>query len=187
RRSLQLGGSFRYMPVFFVRQDKVVGPMTTPLYELHASSAASISSAARPPTCGPGAGANCLRAADVQRWNELFAAGLGIVDTAGVIAVRDAALKPLPLGTPIRLDSLLKSYEGYANHVWRATPSLTLTTGLLYSIQTPLVDRNGFDSLMTDIATQEILDTRTYLGRRRVAAERGEIYNPTLGWLPIRQ
>ncbi|MBM3747132.1 MAG: carboxypeptidase regulatory-like domain-containing protein [Acidobacteria bacterium] len=187
KHSLQFGGSLRHQPVFRELYDKVTGSLTTLVYELNAATAAGISSAARPPTCAAGQAGNCLRSGDVQRWNDLFAAGLGIVDKAGVIAVRDSEFRPLPPGTPMRTHSILNTYEVYVNDIWRITPSLTLTAGLLWSIAMPPVERDGLQNFMVDASTKQILDIRSFLDRRRAAAERGEVYNPTLGWVPIRQ
>jgi len=187
QHAFQFGGSLRRMSVFREFYDMIVGSLTSLVYELNAATSVGISSAARPPTCGAGVSTNCLRSADVQRWNDLFAAGLGIVDKTGYIATRDAAFNPQPPGTPMRANVTLNAYEVYANDVWRITPGLTLNAGLAWSVQTPYVERDGLQALMVDAGSKEVLDVFSFLGRRRAAAEQGNVHNPTLGWLPIGQ
>ncbi|MBM3813624.1 MAG: carboxypeptidase regulatory-like domain-containing protein [Acidimicrobiia bacterium] len=188
KHNLQFGGSLRFMPVFHERDDKVIGSLTYLVYEVNANGAnASVPAGNRPVTCGAGVSANCLASGDVQRWNDLFAASLGIVDKSGIVMTRDTNLNPLPLGTPMRVFARFNSYEFYANDIWRVTPSLTVTAGLTYNIQTPPVDKNGYQTLITDSANGEVLDSDRLFGRRREAALAGRTYNPTIGYVPIRQ
>jgi hypothetical protein len=188
KHNLQFGGSVRLMPVFHERDDKVIGSLTYLVYELNASgSQVSVPAANRPPTCGGAVTTRCLQAGDVQRWNDLFAASLGIVDKSGIVMTRDTNLNPLPLGTPMRVYARFNTYEMYANDIWRVTPSLTITAGLTYAVQTPPVDENGFQTLITDTATGEYLDSDKVFSRRREAALQGRTYNPNLGYVPIRQ
>ncbi len=184
--TLQFGGNYRRMPVFHERDDKVVGSLASLVYEFNAQTAASVPASSRPPACGGGVTTNCLQAGDVARWNDLFTATLGIVDKGGILAARDGSLKPLPLGTPLQIDGQFHAVEFYGNDVWHITPSLTLTGGLTYIVQTAPIDKNGKQTFIIDTASKEILTSRNYLERRRQAALQGGVYNPQLGWLPIR-
>ena len=185
KHTIQFGGSFRHMPVFHERDDKVIGSLTTLVYEVTSTSALTISSAARPPTCGGGVTANCLQSGDVTRWNTMFAASLGLVDKAGVVVTRDGQLNDNPLGTPMRVYASFRAYELYVNDVWRVTPNLTLTAGLTFSVQTPPVDRNRLQTILQDRDTKEPIAVGNFFDRRRSAAEQGQVYNPTFAFQPI--
>jgi len=187
KHSLTFGGSYRYIPYFHERDDKVIGSLTSLVYELNAQGAATVPAANRPAACGGGVTANCLQSADAQRWSDLYSASLGIVNKAGVIITRDASLKDQALGTPMRVFGNFKSYEMFVNEVWRVTPSLTITAGLTYGIQSPPYDRDGLQTFIIDAATKEKVTLANYLGRRRAAAEQGRTYNPTLSYLPVKQ
>ena len=184
---VQFGGQVALFRVFHERDDKVIGSLTTPVYELNASNFVSISAAARPPTCGAGVTTNCLQSGDVQRWNDLFAAGLGMVDKGGLIVTRNGNLDNQPFGTPMRIFGRFQNYEGYINDVWRIRPSLTLTLGLTYSIQTPVVDDNGLQTVLIDAQTNQEIVAKEFFATRRRLGDQGQTYNPTIGYVPIRQ
>ncbi|MCX7605360.1 MAG: carboxypeptidase regulatory-like domain-containing protein, partial [Bryobacteraceae bacterium] len=184
---VQFGGQVALFRVFHERDDKVIGSLTTPVYELNASNFVSISAAARPPTCGGSITSNCLQPGDVQRWNDLFAAGLGMVDKGGLIVTRDGDLNNQPFGTPMRIFGRFQNYEGYINDVWRIRPSLTLTLGLTYSIQTPVTDDNGLQTILINAENNQEIVARELLEARRRAGDQGQTLNPSIGYVPIRQ
>ncbi len=184
--NLQFGGTWRRMPAFQERNEKTASSSLTALvYDLNARTSTSVPAANRPATCGGGVTTNCLPTGDVARWNDLYTGALGIVDKASVLAARDSQLNLLPLGTPLRIEGLFHAIEFYGNDVWRLRNNLTITAGLTYSLQTPPVDKNGRQTLIIDTATKQIITSKDYLEQRRQAALQGNIYNPTLGWLPI--
>jgi len=185
--NMQFGGTWRYIPVYHVRDDKVVGSLASLVYELNARTAATVAATNRPPTCGGGVTTNCLQSGDVGRWNDLFAGALGIVDKAGVLLTRDPSLNPQKLGTPMLVDGKYHSVEFYASDIWRVRPSLTLSLGLTYIVQTPPVDKNGAQTIITDSATGQLITARDYIARRRDAALQGQVFNPTLAYVPIRE
>ncbi|MEW6209497.1 MAG: carboxypeptidase regulatory-like domain-containing protein [Acidobacteriota bacterium] len=185
--TFQFGGTWRYMPVYHIRDDKVVGSLTSLVYELNARTAVGIPAANRPPTCSATITSNCLQPTDVGRYNDLFAGALGIIDKAGILVTRDAQLNAQPLGTPLIVESSFHAYDLYFNDIWRVSPSLTLSLGLTYSIQTPPIDKNGKQTLLVDAATQQPISVRGFLNQRRAAAEKGQVFNPTLAYIPIRE
>ncbi|MGH9769344.1 MAG: hypothetical protein ACREAB_18110, partial [Blastocatellia bacterium] len=184
--TFQFGGTWRRMPVFHERDDKVVGSLSSLVYELNARTSVSVPTSSRPQACGGGVTANCLQSGDASRWNDLFAGALGIVDKGGVLRAFDGGLNPLPAGTPLRIDGQFHAVEFYGNDVWRLTPGLTVTAGLTYSLQTAPVDKNGKQTFIVDAGSKEIITSKDYLERRRQAALQGNVFNPALGWLPIR-
>ncbi|MFN0100745.1 MAG: carboxypeptidase regulatory-like domain-containing protein [Bryobacteraceae bacterium] len=186
KHAFQFGGIFRSMYGFIERDDRTGGSMTTPVYEATAGNSASIGAAHRPPTCGAAVSSRCLQAADVARWNTLFAAGLGMIDKAGVLVSRDGDLNSQPLGTPLRNFPSFKSYDMYVNDIWRVAAGLTITAGLTYSLQTPPTEKNGQQTIMLDNANNEPITVVSFYQRRAAAAQAGQIYNPTFGFQPIR-
>ncbi len=182
--TFQFGGRFSHQNIIHQRDDKVVGSLTSLVYQVTDGPGLSMPATFRPPTCGGAITANCLQAGDVARWNVLYAATLGIVDTASILATRDGQLNPNPVGTPLREEVTVNSFELFANDIWRLRPSLTLSLGLSYNVQLPPTEKEGKQTLMT-IGSGEILDTESYLNRRREAALEGRVYNPQIGFLPI--
>ncbi len=183
--TFQFGGTWRRMPVFHERDDKVVGSLSSLVYELNARTSVSVPATSRPVACGGGVTANCLQSGDASRWNDLFTGALGIVDKAGILRAFDGGLNPLPAGTPLRIDGEFHAVEFYGNDVWRLTPGLTVTAGLTYSLQTAPIDKNGKQTFIIDAASKQIITSKDYLEQRRQAALQGNVFNPTLGWLPI--
>ncbi|HJT88527.1 MAG TPA: carboxypeptidase-like regulatory domain-containing protein, partial [Bryobacteraceae bacterium] len=186
KHNLQFGGGLEYIPAFHQRDDKIVGTQFTSLvYNLNARTSVGIPQTSRPPTCGSSASANCLPSSAVAEWNDLFAGALGIVDSAGVIATRDASLNPLPPDTPIRTRVHWEDVDLYFNDVWRLNNALTITAGLNYSIQTPPSGDMSSQAIPVDQGTGQPLTANLVFSNRRAAALQGQIWNPTVAWLPV--
>ena len=186
KHTLQFGGTLWHTAMVVDRDDKTGGALTAPVYDITAGAGASIGAANRPPTCSATLRANCLQAGDVTRWNTLFASSLGMVDRGAALIIRDAQLNAAPPGSRLRAATTWQSYEGYVNDIWRLTSSLTITAGLSYAIQTPPVERDGQQLLVQDNATGQPITTASFFATSAAAARQGQIYNPQLGFLPIR-
>lgn len=185
RHTVLFGGTWRRENWFFQRNEQLAGSLTAPVAQITAGSNVTIPAGLRPPTCGAAAAADCLRAADVNRFGQLYAGMLGLVDSVAVLGMRDANLDPLPLGTPQDLDTTTDSFEFYVNDTWRLRPDFTLNLGLSYQFRlSPQEERQRY-SFLIDAGTNEILNSDVYLSRARAAAEAGQPYNPTLGFLPL--
>src|SRR6266478_3009147 len=185
KHNFQFGGGWRHIPVFHQRDDKIVGQLTSLIYFLNARTSVGVPQTSRPATCSAAVTTNCLRSADVAAWNDLYASGLGLVDQAGVIATRDSNLNPLPLNTPLRSYVHWENFETYVNDVWRIKPSLTITLGLNYSLQTPPGGSRSSQALLVDQSTGKPLGAQDVFSQRRAAAEKGQTWNPALAWLPV--
>lgn len=178
KHSLQFGGSYNFFRVFHERDDKVIGSLTSLVYELNAANVATVTDATRPAA---------IRSADTQRFNDLFAAATGMVDKAGVIVTRNGQLQNNAIGTPMRIFANFHNYELYLNDVWRVSPSLNITAGLTYSIQTPPKDVNGLQTVLVNNENGQQVVWQKFLEQRQTAAANGDIFNPSLGYVPIRQ
>ncbi|MDQ3347048.1 MAG: hypothetical protein M3545_03680 [Acidobacteriota bacterium] len=176
--TLQSGFNIRLMHEEDFRNDKVVGSLSTPVAQVGAGSFNRVPAAQRPAF---------IAAADVARYDALYAALLGQVDSSAYLATRDGSLQPNPVGTGLISQSDLNAYEFYAADTWQVKPTFTLNFGLTYNWQTPPVEKDGRQTLLTFQDTGELVSALQYLADKRAAAERGEIYNPTLAYVPIRE
>ncbi|MGH9942707.1 MAG: hypothetical protein ACRD9R_10180, partial [Pyrinomonadaceae bacterium] len=131
--TFQFGGSLRSIKTFHLRNDKVLGSLSTPVAAVgNSTGAVVVPLAERPTACSGTVTTNCLRGADAARYNALYSALLGIVDNVGYLATRDANLGPNPIGTPLINDAKLRHWEFYFADTWRMKPSLTFSYGVQY-------------------------------------------------------
>ncbi|MFN0141329.1 MAG: carboxypeptidase regulatory-like domain-containing protein [Pyrinomonadaceae bacterium] len=187
KHTFQFGGNLRRISTVHVRDDKLIGSLTTPVAAIGAAGNVMINPAQRPPACGPGVLVNCLQPGDVSRYDQFYASLLGIVDSVSYLAVRDASLQPLPIGTGLASDSVLRHWEFYFSDVWRIKPSITFSYGLMYQWHTPPKDKQGRQTLLTYRTTGTPIDPRDYLRQKAAAAEAGNIFNPDIAYVPIKE
>jgi hypothetical protein len=184
RHLFQFGGDFRRIRTYHYRNDKVIGSITALDVELDAAGAATIPAENRPPDCSVTVTTFCLAAGDATRWNRLFAGTTGMIDNTNVLVTRDRNLNSLPLGSPLEANTYENAVDFYFSDTWRIRPSLTITGGLNYQIQFAPVDSLGRTAFMIDDATGQTLTSTDYLNNARQAGLQGNIYNPTLAWVP---
>ncbi|MGH9753640.1 MAG: carboxypeptidase-like regulatory domain-containing protein [Blastocatellia bacterium] len=182
--TFQFGTNFRRLPILAIKDDKLTS--TASLAAFAGSGVfTSIPSTLRPPTCGGAVTTNCLATSDQAQWNSLYASALGLVDNVNVVLARDGSLNPLPLGTPIVADTVHNAYEFYAQDIWRPTSSLILNLGLNYQWATTPKEKLGRQTILIDNTTKEPIDVKLYLETKRLAAEKGQVFNPQLAYLPV--
>jgi hypothetical protein len=199
KHTVSAGADIRWLPTIHDRDDKVVGSLNSLVAGMDSDVNFIAGAAAnRPQTCSPAVAAtsssaavpavltNCLLSSDVQRWDRLYAASLGIIDNVGILAVRDGSLNPKPLGASLIAKTTLRMYEFFVQDTWRLTPSLTLTYGLGYGWQTTPHELNNQQTLIANHdAGDQILDTTAYFKQKAAAANNGDFFNPTLSYIPI--
>src|SRR5437667_30391 len=185
---MQFAGEFRREHFFHARDDKVVGALTAPVYFATKSSDNTIPAANRPPTCDTAGGitTNCLASGDVGRWNSLYAATTGMISRASQLLTRDSSFNPNPPGIPNLQDSIVHWYNFHFADSWRMTPSFTLTYGLGWGYQSPPYEKQGRQTIMIYTATGKEVNIGDYLAQRAAAAEQGQMFNPEVGFVPIR-
>jgi len=184
----QFGGRYTHQNIIHQRDDKVVGGLTSLIYQVTKGSNVVIPASNRPPTCGAGVTTNCLQSGDVSRWNVLYSAMLGIIDRATVLATRNGKLELNPPGTPLREEVKVNAFELFANDIWRIRPSLTLSYGLTYNVQLPPTEKDGKQTLMVDTGNgNKVINVRDFLKAREAAANNGQVYNPVIGYLPVHE
>ena len=189
KHNFSLGGDMRWLPLIAQRNDKVVGSLASLVATMDANvqgTTQTVGTVNRPPTCGTTVTTFCLQTADVLKWDRLYAATLGIVDNVDVLAVRDGNLNAQPFGTPLIANTNSQAYNMYFQDTWRMRTSLTLTYGFGYGWQTPPTEAHGQQTFMIDNGTGQILSAAGYIQAKKQAALNGQVYNPTIGYLPIR-
>lgn len=201
RHTITAGGDIRWLPLIAQRNDKVVGSLASLVATEDADILGTnqkVQQANQPLACSPAVPAtssspaipaittNCLLSTDVQRWARLYAATLGIVDNINVLGVRDGGLNPQPFGTPLIANTTQRAYDMYVQDTWRIKPTLTLTYGLGYGWQTPPSELHGQQTFEINASTGDILTAAGYIQAKQQAASNGQIFNPTIGYLPIK-
>ena len=181
KHTLVTGADIRWLPTIHERDDKVIGSVTSLVATLDSNEATgtlAIPQADRP------AG---LPTVDQSNWDRLYAATLGLVNSVGILAVRNGQLQPQPLGTQLEARTTLRAYNFFVQDSWRIKPSITLTYGLGYGWQTTPQEANGQQTFIADHDTGDtIINGLQYIQAKQAAAEAGNIYNPTLSYIPIR-
>jgi Carboxypeptidase regulatory-like domain len=201
KHTFTAGGDIRWMPLIAQRNDKVVGSLASLVATEDADVTGTnqqVEQVNQPLACSPAVPAtsttpampavltNCLLPTDIQRWARLYAATLGIVDNINVLGVRDGNLNPQPFGTPLIANTTQRAYDMYFQDSWRIKPTLTLTYGLGYGWQTPPSELHGQQTFEIDASNGQILTAAGYIQAKDQAAAAGQIYNPTIGYLPIK-
>ena len=80
---------------------------------------------------------------------------MGLVDNINVLAVRDANLQPLPLGTFIIDHTTQWAPYFYLQDSWRVSQSLTLSLGLSYGWQTSPTETHNLQTVRAVEAFEE--------------------------------
>jgi hypothetical protein len=181
KHTVVTGADIRWLPTIHERDDKVIGSVTSLVATLDSNEAAgtlAIPAADRP------AG---LPLADESNWDRLYAATLGLVNNVGILAVRNGQLQPQPLGTQLEAKTTLRAYNFFVQDSWRIKPSITLTYGIGYGWQTTPQEQNGQQTFIANHDSGDsIINGLQYIQAKEAAAEAGNIYNPTLSYIPIK-
>jgi hypothetical protein len=188
RHNIVAGAAIRWLPITAQRNDKVVGSLASLVALMDADGnggASTIPDVNRPPACTTAGQTFCLQSADIQKWDRLYAATLGIVDNVNVLAVRDGSLNAQPFGTPLIANANMQAYDFYAQDTWRFRPTFTLTYGLAYGWQTPPHEAHNEQTFIVDASNSQILTGQGYINAKLQAALNGQAFNPTIGYLPI--
>jgi hypothetical protein len=190
------GGRVQKQDFLHVRDDKVVGGLTTPLFFVARGGDFTHLggfTAFRPPDCTAGSTTdlNCLPvtsggATQHTNWARAYISALGMVDSATQVLTRDGNLNPQAAGNLIQQKEIVDAYEIYFNDTWRVKPSLTLTYGLTWGVQLPPFDPTGKTSMMVDASSGQVITADSLLKAKRLEAANGIVVNPTLAYVPIK-
>ncbi len=187
KHQFQFGAQIDKINYTHARADKVIGSITSLVALIDGDQAnLTIPAVNEPAVCSGGITTNCVPSSQLGNWDRYYASLLGMVDNVGVLAVRNANLQPLPLGTPIRDVTQQWATYFYGQDSWRIKPSLTLYYGLAYQVQTAPTEQNGLQTIMTDASTGIPIIAPAFLQQKQQAALQGQIFNPTFGFEPVR-
>jgi hypothetical protein len=173
------GSDIRWLPTIHDRDDKVIGSVNSLVATLDATGGLNIPNMYTPPAL--------LNSPLQGTWDRLYAASLGLVSNVGILAVRDGNLNTKPLGTSLVAKTTLRSYNFFLQDSWRIKPSLTLTYGLSYGWQTTPHEQNQQQTLIANHDNKDqIINAFDYIQAKQNAAENGDIFNPTLSYVTIK-
>ena len=187
KHTVRFGYEFRPIWYRHDRADKVVGSISSLVATVDQGSFLTIPATNTPQVCATATSANCIKSSDVTNWGRYYAAVLGLVDNVNVLAVRDANLKPTPLGTNLVNKTWSIDNNINVQDTWRITPTFTVNYGLSWGVQTPPKENQGQQTVQIDTATGKLVDPTVYLANKLAAAKAGQVYNPTFGWVPVDQ
>ncbi len=174
----QFGGRIGHQHFFHRRDDKVVGGLTSEVFTIGRLSSGSHVNGIPFPVGFAGS---------ASRWRTDYASILGIMERAQQLFTRGPDFSPNPAGTPLRQSTVVDSYSLYASDSWRVKPSLTVTLGLNWGVQLPPYESSGEQTMVVDDSTGKVIDFDKYIETRRTQALAGQIYNPQLDYVPIKQ
>ena len=173
----QFGGQYQHNYNFHIRSDNGVGVNNQITYQI-AKQGIDWTSATGGLPWIPTTVPSGQRAAYANLASEVLGM-VGLPQVAYARAGADLALQPV--GSSAFDQSTIKFYNLYMSDTWRVKPSLTINYGLGYAYETPPVEKNGKQvALVYQDGT--IVDTVSYLAKRKAAALAGQVYNPILGF-----
>ncbi len=187
---LQFGGRAGKQNFYHRRDDKVVGGLSSEVMTIGRNASSSglvIPASAIPPTCSPILLTQCLNPKDVQKWRNDYAAALGLIDRAQQLKTRASDFSPNLDGTPLQQHTVVDNYSLYITDSWKIKPSLTLSLGLNWGVQLPPYESSGEQTIVVDNSTGKQINFDDYIATRRAQALAGQIYNPELAFVPIKQ
>jgi hypothetical protein len=189
KHTFQGGVNAQWLRAFHSRE-QAAGVHLRPMAQIGATTNTVILPASRPPTCSATRTTNCLRAADVAVWNNLYGALLGMVDSVRNFVVRDMTTGKQDLDPQVLSQGVINAgdwqhLEFYGTDTWRVSNSLTLSLGLNSLIELPFVEDKGRQAFLIDLVDRQPVSVNDYLARRAEAARQGQIYNPGFAYAPL--
>jgi hypothetical protein len=180
---LRFGGTLDRTNVVFSRDDGQ-STLTVPLYNINVGSGINIPATYRPPTCTSTLTRNCLPSAQTSNWNNFYVEVLGMVDQAYIVGSRASDLSANPPGTLLSNNVTYSTTGLYATDSWHILPTLTVTYGLNWMLDLPAQEATGKQVIA--VANGQIIDPVAYLQQRQKGALSGQVYNPVVGFEPIK-
>jgi len=181
---LRFGATLDRTNVVFSRDDAQT-TLTLPLYNINVGTGINIPATYRPPTCTSTLTRNCLPSAQTSNWNNFYAEVLGMVDQASIAGSRGSDLSANPQGTPLSNNVTYSTTGLYATDSWHILPTLTVTYGLNWMLDLPAQEATGKQVIAVG-PNNQIIDPVAYLQQRQQAALKGQVYNPVVGFEPIK-
>ncbi len=175
---IQFGGRAGSQHFYHKRDDKVVGGLTSEVFTIGRLSSGSHVSGIPIPAGFSGS---------TSRWRTDYASVLGIMERAQQLFTRGSDFSPNADGTPLQQHTAVDNYSLYISDSWRLTPSFTLTLGVNWGVQLPPYESSGEQTMVVDDSTKKIINFDDYIATRKSEALAGQIFNPQLDYVPIKQ
>jgi Carboxypeptidase regulatory-like domain len=175
---VQFGGRTEWQRFYHQRDDKVVGGLTSPVFTIGRLSSGSHVSGVPFPAGFSGS---------ASRWRTDYASILGIVERSQELLTRAPDFSPNTPGVPLKQNTVVDSDSLYVSDSWRLKPSFTLTLGLNWGIQLPPYESSGEQTIVVDHSTGKPINFDNYMATRKSMASAGQLYNPQLDYVPIKQ
>jgi hypothetical protein len=180
--NVQFGGRAGTQRFLHIRDDKVIGGLTSVVYTVgRLSSGSGIRGSSIPVP------ASFCATCSLTNYRNFYSAVLGMVDRGQQLLTRAPDFSPNPPGTPLQQHTVVNSYQLYFTDSWRIMPSLTINLGLTWGVQMPPFEQTGNSTMMIDDNTKKLISGDDYINKRRTAALAGMIYNPQFDFVPIKQ
>jgi len=181
----QFGGDARHWWDNHVRPDNVTGSLTQLVYQINKGTGLQMTADNRPMICPTSTSANCLPDSQAGNWNSFYTETMGFVGTAQQLIVRGGSDFHLT-GAPYLEDrSVTDAYSMFITDSWKIKPNLTINYGLEWGVQLPPVEQNGVQDILTDSSGGPV-PFASYINSTETKALNGQVYNPILGFEPIR-
>ncbi len=117
----------------------------------------------------------------------LYDSMLGLVFNTGYYQQLNTSTFQPVSGHPIAdLETHTHSLYFYIQDTWRIKPSVTLTYGLAWGIQSPYTENQGRGMVLVDASTNKPVDAIQVLATKKADALKGINYNPTYGYVPYK-
>lgn len=173
---LQFGGTLVHWHDYHLRDDQVVAGLPELVYQLTTGSGLVFSANDRP------AG---MPSTNNGTWDTEYAQMLGILGSSAQLFVRGGSNFQLT-GAKNFTDTVnIDQYSLYYNDSWKIRRNLTLNYGLEWGVQMPPYEVNGVqDYPVTQTGTP--ITTEEFLQNTVNYALQGQVYNPVIGFEPIR-
>jgi hypothetical protein len=173
---MQFGGAITHWWDHHVRDDQVVAGLPELVYQINQGSGLVMTADNRPE--GLPSNLNSI-------WNNQYAQTLGFIGTAAQLFVRGGNNFTLTGAKTFQDTVIIDDYSLYFNDSWKIRPSITLNYGLEWGTQLPPYEINGVQDIAVDSSGIPI-NGQQYLQNTVNAALNGQVYNPVIGFMPIR-
>jgi hypothetical protein len=192
----QFGGNIMHWWDNHVRDDNVTGSLTQLVYQINSGSGinmtpstATASQLYQPLHCSDSASGpfqtGCIAGNELSSWNSLYGEALGFVAQAQQLFVRGGSDFSLTGAPALQDRSITDGYSLYLTDSYKLKPNLTINYGLEWGVTMPPYEQNGVQDYLVDSSGAPV-SYNQYVDSVANFANNGQIYNPVLGFEPIR-
>jgi Carboxypeptidase regulatory-like domain len=179
----QIGGQMRHWWDNHVRDDNVTGSLSQLVYQINKGSGLLMSADYRPPVCAGAGSTGCIQ--KTSSWDGIYSEAMGFVGTASQLFVRGGTNFQLTGASYLEDRTTTDAYSLFFNDSFKVKPNLTVNYGLEWGTQMPPYEKNGVQDYLTNDSGQPV-SYQNFIDNVVNNANQGQVYNPVLGFMPIR-